>query len=230
MNCRGQSKRRPICWGKLLSAHQGGAGRRCYGATCLTWNRSITRSTTLRLPRNNSSQEPWKRCEVLFLLGWGGGRHDHDHGQEPQPRIFIRKKIRNSVHTRTASADMTATFHLLQLYLTSFRSVGLLLMTGLEFEASGDKSAPGNSKSFEERDFDKGERERDRERARKRESETERERESERARERARERESERASERESERARERESERARERESERERDVRVFFSISVLL
>ena len=41
MNYRGQSKRHPICRGKLLSAHQGGAGRRCYGATCLTWNRSI---------------------------------------------------------------------------------------------------------------------------------------------------------------------------------------------
>ena len=36
MNCRGQSNRHPICRGKLLSAHQGGAGRRCYGATCLT--------------------------------------------------------------------------------------------------------------------------------------------------------------------------------------------------
>ena len=35
--------------------------------------RVITRSTTLRLPRNNSSQEPWKRCAVLFLLGGGGG-------------------------------------------------------------------------------------------------------------------------------------------------------------
>ena len=34
--------------------------------------RVITRSTTLRLPRNNSSQEPWKRCAVLFLLGGGG--------------------------------------------------------------------------------------------------------------------------------------------------------------
>ena len=34
--------------------------------------RGITRSTTLRLPRNNSSQEPWKRCAVLFLLGGGG--------------------------------------------------------------------------------------------------------------------------------------------------------------
>ena len=41
MNCRGQSKRHLICRGKLLSAHHGGAGRRCYGATCLTWNRSI---------------------------------------------------------------------------------------------------------------------------------------------------------------------------------------------
>ena len=41
MNYRDQSKRHPICRGKLLSAHQGGAGRRCYGATCLTWNRSI---------------------------------------------------------------------------------------------------------------------------------------------------------------------------------------------
>ena len=41
MNYRGQSKRHPICRGKLLSAHQGGAGRRCYGATWLTWNRSI---------------------------------------------------------------------------------------------------------------------------------------------------------------------------------------------
>ena len=41
MNCRGQSKGHPICRGKLLSAHHGGAGRRCYGATCLTWNRSI---------------------------------------------------------------------------------------------------------------------------------------------------------------------------------------------
>ena len=41
MNYGDQSKRHPICRGKLLSAHQGGAGRRCYGATCLTWNRSI---------------------------------------------------------------------------------------------------------------------------------------------------------------------------------------------
>ena len=41
MNYRGQSKRHPICRGKFLSAHQGGPGRRCYGATCLTWNRSI---------------------------------------------------------------------------------------------------------------------------------------------------------------------------------------------
>ena len=41
MNYRGQSKRHPICRGKLLSSHQGGAGRRCYGATWLTWNRSI---------------------------------------------------------------------------------------------------------------------------------------------------------------------------------------------
>ena len=32
MNYRAQSKRHPICRGKLLSAHQGGAGRRCYGA------------------------------------------------------------------------------------------------------------------------------------------------------------------------------------------------------
>ena len=40
MNCRGQPKRRPICRRKLLSAHQGGAGRRCYGATCLTSNLS----------------------------------------------------------------------------------------------------------------------------------------------------------------------------------------------
>ena len=99
-----------------------------------------------------------------------GGGHDHDHGQEPQPRIFIRKKIRNSVHTRTASADMTTTFHLLQLFLTSFRSIGLLLMlwlAGLEFEASGDKSAP--EKCFKERDFEKEERERERERERDRE-------------------------------------------------------------
>ena len=43
MNCRGQSKRQPICRGKLLSAHHGGAGRRCYGATCLTWNWSAVR-------------------------------------------------------------------------------------------------------------------------------------------------------------------------------------------
>ena len=43
MNYRGHSKRHPICRGKLLSAHQGGAGRRCYGATWLTWNRSIDR-------------------------------------------------------------------------------------------------------------------------------------------------------------------------------------------
>ena len=35
--------------------------------------RVITRSTTLRLPRNNSSQEPWKRCAVLFCWGGGGG-------------------------------------------------------------------------------------------------------------------------------------------------------------
>ena len=41
MNYRGQSKRHPICRGKLLSAHQGGAGRCCYGARCLTWNRSV---------------------------------------------------------------------------------------------------------------------------------------------------------------------------------------------
>ena len=31
----------PICRGNLLSAHHGGAGRRYYGATWLTWNRSI---------------------------------------------------------------------------------------------------------------------------------------------------------------------------------------------
>ena len=39
MNYRGQSKRHPICRGKLLSAHQGGAGRRCYGATRLSCER-----------------------------------------------------------------------------------------------------------------------------------------------------------------------------------------------
>ena len=47
MNCRGQSKRHLICRGKLLSAHHGGAGCRCYGATCLTWNRSIGHCMTL---------------------------------------------------------------------------------------------------------------------------------------------------------------------------------------
>ena len=50
MNCRGQSKRHPICRGKLLSAHQGGAGRRCYGATCLTWNRCVDLHTSCELP------------------------------------------------------------------------------------------------------------------------------------------------------------------------------------
>ena len=42
--------------------------------------RVITRSTTLRLPRNNSSQEPWKRCAVLFLLE-GGLREEAREGE-----------------------------------------------------------------------------------------------------------------------------------------------------
>ena len=99
--------------------------------------------------------------------GLEGGGHDHDHGQEPQPRIFIRKKIWNSVHTRTASADMTATFHLLQLFLTSFRSIGLLLML---WPASNSKPAETNphrrNVSKSETSRKKRERERERERAR----------------------------------------------------------------
>ena len=52
---------------------------RCVDCVHVPWcttrrpSRVITRSTTLRLPRNNFSQEPWKRCAVLFLLGGGGG-------------------------------------------------------------------------------------------------------------------------------------------------------------
>ena len=43
-----------ICRGKLLSAHQGGAGRRCYGATCLTWNRSIPMSRVTARKRDTN--------------------------------------------------------------------------------------------------------------------------------------------------------------------------------
>ena len=39
----------------------------CTGIQRVGPHACITRSTTLRLPRNNSSQEPWKRCAVLFL-------------------------------------------------------------------------------------------------------------------------------------------------------------------
>ena len=52
---------------------------RCVDCVHVPWcttrrpTRVITRSTTLQLPRNNSSQEPWKRCAVLLLLGGGGG-------------------------------------------------------------------------------------------------------------------------------------------------------------
>ena len=43
INCRDQSKCHLICRRSLLSAHHGRAGRCCYGATCLTWNRSIVK-------------------------------------------------------------------------------------------------------------------------------------------------------------------------------------------
>ena len=64
MNCRGQSKGHPIYRGKLLSAHYGGAGRRCYGATCLTWNRSISGGSSI----NSKSS---KLCGILpSRVGW----------------------------------------------------------------------------------------------------------------------------------------------------------------
>ena len=76
MNYRGQSKRHPICRGKLLSAHQGGAGRRCYGATCLTWNRShIFWRQWIRIFLSPGLSGPWLQQDSGYTgsRGWFGG-------------------------------------------------------------------------------------------------------------------------------------------------------------
>ena len=99
------------------------------------------------------------------ILDWrpatGGGGHDHDHGQEPRPRIFNRKNICNSIHTRIETVDITVTFHLLQLFLTSFRSIGLLLTS---LEAGEDKSGIGETFQRAKSETWRKKRERERER------------------------------------------------------------------
>ena len=65
INSRGQSKLHLICRGRLLSAHHGGAGRRCYGATCLTWNRSIRK----RRVRSRATSRELKRKSVYKACG-----------------------------------------------------------------------------------------------------------------------------------------------------------------
>ena len=86
--------------------------RLCYLATSITWLSFTAKILDWRTGSGGGWPRPWSRPRATT-------------------KDFHSKKIRNSVHTQTASADMTATFHLLQLFLTSLRSIGLLLMIWL---------------------------------------------------------------------------------------------------
>ena len=77
----------------------------------------------------------------------------------------IGKKNCNSIHTRIETVDISVTFHLLQLFLTSFRSIGLLLTS---LEAGEDKSSIGETFQRAKSETWRKKRERERERERER--------------------------------------------------------------